>query len=329
MVLERHPPLELQAAEPYVKTVASCSDVMNSILKQAEQSTDKVQSAGEPSGPETTFSVPTIRVERTRRFGRVLSPRELWRYREVAMQIAARDITVRYRQTVLGALWAILQPVATMVVFSIFFGHLAHVPSEGHAYPVFSLAALVPWTFFANVLLLGSDSLVANYMLVSKTYFPRIFIPAGVLVAGLVDICIAIVILVVVTVIYGVPLSPRLLALPLFIAMAAAAALGVSSALSAMNVRYRDVRYIVPFATQLWLFLTPVVYPITLLGSPWRTLAALNPMAGVVEGFRWAVLGSERAPWTLVGVSAGSAAILLIAGLAYFDRVERSFADVL
>lgn len=270
----------------------------------------------------------TIRLQPTHGFSRVLSPSELWRYRELALQIAARDITVRYRQTVLGALWAVLQPVATMVVFSIFFGKLAHLPSEGRPYALFSLAGLVPWTFFANALLLGSDSLVSNSMLVSKTYFPRIFIPAGVLVAGLVDLAVAIVILVVVVLVYGTVPSAAVLVLPLLVLIAFAAALGVSSALAALNVRFRDVRYVVPFAVQMWLFLTPVAYPITLLHAPWRTLAALNPMVGVVEGFRWAVLGTP-APWSLIGVSAATAAVVLVAGLAYFDRVERGFADLM
>jgi lipopolysaccharide transport system permease protein len=281
-------------------------------------------------GADGHLSAPTtIRLAPTRGFSRVLSPHELWRFRDVARQIALRDITVRYRQTALGAAWAILQPVATMIVFSIFFGRLAHLPSEGRAYPIFSLAGLVPWTFFANSLLLGSDSLVGNAPLVSKTYFPRIFIPAGVLAAGLLDLAIAIVILVVVVLIYGVALSPAILALPLFIAVAFAAGLGVASALSAVNVRYRDVRYVVPFAVQIWLFATPVAYPITLLHGPWRTIAALNPMVGVVEGFRWALLGTRHSPWGLLLVSAASAAVLLVGWLAYFDRVERRFADLL
>jgi lipopolysaccharide transport system permease protein len=271
----------------------------------------------------------TIRLQPTHGFSRVLAPSELWRFRELAVQIAMRDITVRYRQTVLGALWAILQPLATMVVFSIFFGKLAHLPSEGHTYALFSLAGLVPWTFFANGLQLGSDSLVANSALVAKTYFPRIFIPVGVLAASLVDLAIAIVILLVVVAAYGTTLSATLLVVPLLILIALAAALGVSSALAAANVRYRDVRYVVPFTVQLWLFLTPVVYPITLVPSPWRTIAALNPMVGVVEGFRWAVLGGLAAPTTLMLVSAASAVVLLTIGLAYFDRVERSFADVM
>jgi lipopolysaccharide transport system permease protein len=273
--------------------------------------------------------VDTIRLAPTRGFGRVLAPRDLWRYRDVALQLAARDVTVRYRQTFLGAAWAVLQPIATMVVFTLIFGNLAHIPSEHRSYALFSLAALVPWTFFAGSLQAGSDSLVSNQALVSKTYFPRIFIPAGVLAAGLVDLTISIVVLLVIVVATGASLRIELLVLPLLVMIAFAAALGVSGALSALNVRYRDIRYVVPFAVQLWLFLTPVAYPITLLHSPWRTLIAINPMVGVVEGFRWAVLGTDNAPWGLIAVSAGTAMVLLIAGLAYFDRVERSFADLL
>jgi lipopolysaccharide transport system permease protein len=303
---------------------------MNLMLRDVPSLTRKLlPRAGANSPASPSARVPTLRLEPTRGFSRVLSPSELWRYREVAVQIALRDITVRYRQTILGALWAILQPVATMVVFSIFFGRLAHLPSEGSAYPVFSLAGLVPWTFFANAVLLGSDSLVSNQMLVSKTYFPRIFIPAGVLVAGLVDLGIATVVLLVIVVAYGIAPSPTMLAIPVFVGVAFAAALGVSSALSALNVRYRDVRYVVPFAIQIWLFATPVAYPVTLLHEPWRTIAAVNPMVGVVEGFRWAVLGTTNASWGLMAVSAATALLLFIAGLAYFDRVERSFADLL
>jgi lipopolysaccharide transport system permease protein len=283
------------------------------------------QADGTPVAPAVAE---TIRLQPTRGFSRMLSPRELWRYRDVALQIAARDVTVRYRQTALGIAWVVLQPVLTMVVFSIFFGHLAHVSSEGVSYPLFSLAGLVPWTFFANALLLGSISLVANSALVSKIYFPRIFIPAGVVAASVVDLAVALVILFVIDLVAGTVPSTAIVALPLLIAIAVAAALGVAAALSALNVRYRDVRYAVPFTVQLWLFATPVAYPSTLLHAPWRTLSAINPMVGVVEGFRWAMLGRLQAPWALIGVSAASAAIILVAGLAYFDRVERGFADV-
>jgi lipopolysaccharide transport system permease protein len=274
-----------------------------------------------PPAPET------IRLQATKGFSRVLAPHELWRYRELAAQIALRDITVRYRQTLLGGAWAVLQPIGFMVVFSLFFGSLAGVSSNGLPYPLFSLAALVPWTFFANALLLGSDSLVSNSALVSKIYFPRIFMPAGILVAGFVDLAISIVILIVIAVIWGWPPSLAILSLPLLIAIATAAALGTSTFLSAVNVRFRDVRYIVPFAIQLWLFASPVVYPSSLLDEPWRTISAINPMVGVVEGFRWATLGQGPAPWELIGISAVSALVLLFAGLAYFDRVERRFAD--
>jgi lipopolysaccharide transport system permease protein len=213
-----------------------------------------------------------------------------------------------------------------MVVFSLFFGRVAGVSSDGLPYALFSLAALVPWTFFANAMLLGSESLVSNSALVSKIYFPRIFMPAGAIAAGLVDLGISLVILFVVVLIYGIVPPLAVLALPLLIVIMLATVVGVTAALSALNVRYRDVRYVIPFAIQMWLFISPVAYPSSLIAQPWRTLSAINPMVGVVEGFRWAVLGAE-APWALIGVSAASALILLIAGLAYFDRVERSFAD--
>jgi lipopolysaccharide transport system permease protein len=216
-----------------------------------------------------------------------------------------------------------------MVVFTIFFGGLANVPSGDSPYALFALAALVPWTFFQNALLLGSDSLVRNAPLVSKTYFPRIFVPAGVIAAGLVDMAIAFVVLMVVVVAAGETPGVGMLVLPLLVLVAVAAAMGLTTALAALNVRFRDVRYMVPFLAQLWLFITPVVYPSSLLDEPWRTLSAINPMVGVVEGFRWAVLGAQPAPVDLMLVSAGSAVLVLLAGLAYFARVERDFADVI
>ena len=268
-----------------------------------------------------------MRLQPTRGFSRVLAPRELWRYRELAGQIALRDITVRYRQTALGGAWAVLQPIGFMVVFSLIFGNVAGIASNGLPYPLFSLAALVPWTFFSTAVLLGSDSLVSNSALVSKIYFPRIFMPAGVVVAGFVDLAISIVILLAIVLAWGYMPSLAILALPLLIAIAAAAALGTSAALSAINVRYRDVRYVVPFAIQMWLFVSPVVYPSSQLAEPWQTLSAVNPMVGVVEGFRWATLGSGNAPWDLIAISAGAALLIFLGGLAYFDRVERRFAD--
>lgn len=278
-----------------------------------------------PQG-ETGPRAETIRLQATSGFSRVLSPRELWRYRDLAYQIAARDVTVRYRQTALGAAWAVLQPIGFMVVFSLFFGGVAGVSSDGLPYALFSLAALVPWTFFANALLLGSESLVSNSALVSKIYFPRIFMPAGAIAAGLVDLGVSLVILFAIVLIYGMVPPPALLVLPLLVAIMLAAVLGATAALSAINVRYRDVKYVIPFAIQMWLFATPVVYPSSLIDEPWRTLTAINPMVGVVEGFRWAVLGAD-APLELIGISAVSAIVIFFAGLAYFDRVERSFAD--
>lgn len=280
-----------------------------------------------PDAADRPASAETIRLQPTRGFSRVLAPRELWRYRDLARQIAARDVTVRYRQTVLGIAWAVLQPIAFMLVFTIVFGNLAGLSSEGLPYPLFSLAALVPWTFFSTALLLGSDSLVANSALVAKIYFPRIFIPAGVIAAGLVDLGISLVILFIIVLAWGFVPSAAVLLLPLLIAIAVAAALGLSAALSAVNVRYRDVRYVVPFAIQLWLFATPVAYSSSVISEPWRTLYAINPMVGVVEGFRWATLGTAHAPVALMAVSAASALVILLAGLAYFDRVERGFAD--
>jgi lipopolysaccharide transport system permease protein len=272
-------------------------------------------------------SVETVRLQPTRGFSRVLAPRELWRYRDLAGQIALRDITVRYRQTALGGAWAVLQPIGFMVVFSLIFGNVAGISSNGLPYPLFSLAALVPWTFFSTALMLGSDSLVSNSALVSKIYFPRIFMPAGVIVAGFVDLAISLVILLVIVLAWGYVPSVAILTLPLLVAIAAAAALGTTAALSAINVRYRDVRYVVPFAIQMWLFVTPVVYPSSQISEPWRTLSAIHPMVGVVEGFRWATLGTGNAPWDLIGISAAAAIVILAVGLAYFDRVERAFAD--
>lgn len=276
---------------------------------------------------QTSAAPETIRLRPTRGFSRVLAPRELWRYRDLAGQIALRDVTVRYRQTALGGAWAVLQPIGFMVVFSLIFGNIAGIASNGLPYPLFSLAALVPWTFFATAVLLGSDSLVANSALVSKIYFPRIFMPAGVIVAGFVDLAISFVILLIIVLAWGYAPSLAILAVPLLVAIAVTTALGVTAALSAINVRYRDVRYVVPFGIQMWLFATPIVYPSSQIDEPWRTLSAINPMVGVVEGFRWATLGTGDAPWDLIGISAAAAVVVLLAGLAYFDRVERAFAD--
>jgi lipopolysaccharide transport system permease protein len=301
---------------------ASMLSPVDELIHTTQASPPSSEAPGSSTAPRT------VRLQPTRGFGRVIAPATLWRFRDVAVQMAARDVKVRYRQTALGAAWAILQPVGTMVVFTIFFGNLAGVPSDGESYALFTLAALVPWTFFANALLIGSESLVSNSGLVSKIYFPRIFIPAGVIAAGLVDLAIAFCILMVIVVVSGTTPDAALLAVPALVAMAVAAALGVASALAAVNVRYRDVKYMVPFAVQLWLFATPVAYPSTLLSAPWRTLSALNPMVGVVEGFRWALLGVDTAPGAIVIASSIVAVVLLVSGAFYFRRMERTFADV-
>ncbi len=271
----------------------------------------------------------TVRLEPTSGFSRVLAPRELWRFRDLALQLIVRDITLRYRQTALGAAWAILQPVAYMGIFAVVFGRYAGIPSEGVPYALFALAALVPWMYFSNVLLLGSESLVLHTELVAKIYFPRIFMPLAVVGAGLVDFGVALAITLVIVLIYGIVPSLAILALPLIVVVTMATALGAAAGLAAVNVRYRDVRYVVPFAVQMWFFLTPIVYPSTLLNEPLRTITAINPMVGVVQAFRWAVLDMGAPSWGVLAISFVSAVVIFVVGLAYFDRVERSFADII
>lgn len=253
---------------------------------------------------------------------------ELWAYRELLYFLVWRDIKVRYKQTVLGAAWAIIQPFFTMVVFSLFFGTLARIPSDGLPYPIFSYAALVPWTFFANGLGGAANSLVSSANLITKVYFPRLTVPIATVLAGVVDFLLAFSVLLGMMLFYGIAPTVNVIWLPAFLLLALITALGVGLWLAAMNVQFRDVRYTVPFLTQLWFFATPITYPSTLIPPVWRPLYGLNPMAGVVEGFRWALLGTESAPGPLVGVSTLVALLLLVTGLFYFRRLERTFADV-
>jgi lipopolysaccharide transport system permease protein len=253
---------------------------------------------------------------------------ELIAYRELLFLLAWRDIKVRYKQTALGAAWAILQPLLTMIVFTAVFGRLGKIPSDDVPYALFALAGLVAWTFFANGLLLGGTSLVTDVSLVTKVYFPRIFIPFAMMIAGLVDLAIALTVLIAMVFVYGRTPSPRIVLLPLLIVLLVLSTLGVTLLLAALNVRYRDVRYVIPFLTQLWLFASPVAYSTNLLHGAWRSLAALNPMAGVVQGFRWAILGTNIDIGPLLAVSSASAAVLLLLGLGYFAKVERTFADL-
>ena len=254
--------------------------------------------------------------------------KELFDYRELLYFLVWRDVKVRYKQTALGASWAIIQPFFTMVVFSLFFGKLAKMPSDGVPYPIFSFAALVPWTFFATSLTNSSNSLVGSSNLIKKVYFPRLAIPTATVLSGLVDLGIAFGMLVAMMFWYGVVPTVNVFWLPLLVLLALAVSLGVGLWLSAMNVQYRDVKYVVPFLTQFWLFATPVAYPSSLLSGRWRSIYALNPMVGVVEGFRWALLGARTQPLAIVAVSSISALIILISGAFYFRRMERTFADV-
>ncbi len=253
---------------------------------------------------------------------------EVWAYRELLYFLAWRDFKVRYKQTVLGAAWAVLQPLFTMVVFSVFFGYLGKMPSDGLPYPVFTYCALLPWSLFAHALTESSQSLIGNQSLITKVYFPRLIIPVAPLFVGLVDFGIAWVVLIGMMAFYGIAPGVAILAVPVFVLLAIATALAVGLWLSALNLQYRDVRYTLPFLTQLWLFATPVAYPSSLLSEPWRTLYGLNPMAGVVEGFRWALLGQAGGPGPLIAVSIGAVIALLIGGLRYFARMEQSFADI-
>lgn len=252
---------------------------------------------------------------------------ELWQRRELVYFLVWRDIKVRYKQTVLGAAWALLQPLFAMFAFTLVFGKLARMPSGGIPYPLFSLAGLVPWMFFVFAVSESGNSMVGSQHLIKKVYFPRLAIPLGTILAGLVDFTLALVLLVIVMAWYGVVPEPRALALPLFVLLALVAALGLGLWLAALNVLYRDIRYVIPFLMQMLLFATPVAYPTSLLPEPFRTLSGLNPMTGVVNGFRWALLGAD-APSATVWLSAAVAAGLCVSGALFFRLMERRFADV-
>jgi lipopolysaccharide transport system permease protein len=270
---------------------------------------------------------PTLLIRPSRGWQK-LKLKELWHYRELLYFFGWRDIKVRYKQTVLGATWAIIQPFFTMVVFSLFFGKLAKVPSDGVPYPLFAFAALVPWTFFASGLTHSSNSLVESATLLKKVYFPRLVIPISSVMSAAVDFVFAFIMLLAMMLWYGVLPTANVMWLPLLLVLAFGTALGVGFWLSAINVKYRDVRHTVPFVTQFWLFATPIAYPSSLLSEPWRTVYGINPMVGVVEGFRWALLNTDTAPGPMILVSSLTALIVLVGGAFYFRRMEKSFADV-
>jgi lipopolysaccharide transport system permease protein len=242
--------------------------------------------------------------------------------------LAWRDIKVRYKQTALGAAWAIIQPFFTMVVFSIFFGKLAKVPSDGIPYPIFAYSALVPWTFFANGLNQSSNSLVGSANLIKKVYFPRLVVPISSVISGVFDFILAFVVLLGMMLYYGIFPTVSIVWLPFLLLLTFITSLGVGLWLSALNVQFRDVRYTVPFLTQFWLFATPIAYPSSLLSEPWRTLYGINPMVGVVEGFRWALLGTDTAPGPIIIVSTVVALVVFVGGAFWFRKMEKTFADV-
>jgi lipopolysaccharide transport system permease protein len=259
---------------------------------------------------------------------RALDLAELWEYRELLWVLTERDIKVRYKQTVLGFAWAIIQPVMMMVVFSIFFGRLAKMPADGLPYPIFVYAGLLPWTFFANTISTSANSLVASSSLVSKVYFPRLVIPLSSAGSGLVDFAIALVILLAMMAWYGIGWTVSLFLAPLLIAGMIFIALGVGVVLAALNVAYRDFRYVIPFMVQFWLFATPVVYPASIVPEQWRWVLFLNPMAGFIQGFRSAFLG-QAFDGTAVAVSFAVSVVIFLVGIAYFEKVERRFADII
>ena len=272
--------------------------------------------------------VPVISLRPPKGFS-ALNLRDLWVYRELVFFMIWRDIKVRYKQTLLGASWAILQPFMTMVVFTIFFGNLAEVPSDGVPYPIFTYTALLPWQLFSKALQDAARSLVSNRHMITKVYFPRLVLPLSSIVAGLVDFGIAFIVLLGMMFFYQTPLRWEMLTLPLFLLLALTTALGVGLWFSALNVLYRDIAYVMPFLSQFWMFITPVVYPASMVPEKWRFLYYLNPMTGVVEGFRWALLGTNTTlPTSMIVLSIAISIIVLVSGLFYFRRMERLFADM-
>lgn len=252
---------------------------------------------------------------------------EIWQYRELLYSFVQRDVKIRYKQTALGFLWAIIQPLFLMVVFTLFFGNLAKVPSEGIPYPLFSFAALIPWTLFAEGITRSTTSMVSNANIMTKVYFPRLIMPLSGILSPLIDFAIAFVILIIMMAYYGFVPTIAIVLLPAFILLALLTSLAVGLWLSALNVKYRDFQYTIPFLIQIWLFASPVVYPASMLPQSWQYIYALNPMVGVIEGFRWALLGTKP-PELLILVSVGVVIVLLIGGLFYFKRMEQYFADV-
>lgn len=271
---------------------------------------------------------PAIRIEPTKRGVRI-NFRELWEYRELLYFLVWRDVKVRYKQTVIGAAWAIIQPLMTMVVFSIFFGGLAKIPSDGLPYPIFFYSALLPWTYFAQALTSTTNSMVENQRVITKVYFPRLILPLAAVTTGLVDFAVAFSVLISLFLWYGITPSPAVLLLPLLLLLTVVTALGVGLWLAALNALYRDVRFVIPFCIQVWMFASPVVYPSSLVPSGWQWVYGLNPMAGVISGFRWALTGSGQPPNLLLAASAVGMVVILVVGLRYFQQAEETVVDAM
>ena len=257
-----------------------------------------------------------------------LQLRDLWVYRELLYFLTWRDIKVRYKQTILGATWAIIQPLLTMLLFTLFFGKLGHIPSDGVPYPIFAYAGLLPWTFFSNAVTNSGNSLVGSANLITKVYFPRMIIPGAAVGAGLVDFAIAFVILIALMGYYHVALSWNLLAVPLLLALTTLLAIGVGMWASALNVKYRDIRYALPFLIQLWMFFSPVIYPVSLMPQKWRWILWLNPLSGIIEGFRSSLFGVNQFDWTALSISIVVTLGILVYSAYSFRRMERVFADI-
>lgn len=277
---------------------------------------------------ESYFDHRHVTVIEPRRGWHMLDWRELWAYRELLWVLATRDIRVRYKQTVLGAAWAILRPFATMVIFSVVFGALAKIPSDGFPYPVFVFAGLLPWTFFSTAIMSSGQSLVGSAHLVSKVYFPRLIIPLASVGSGLVDLAISTAILLLMMLWFGVAWSWSLLAAPLLLVAVIFTALGVGTLLSALTVAYRDFTHLTPFMVQIWMYITPVIFPVSIVPAKWQWLLYLNPMTGLVEGFRSAFLGKPF-DFAGLGISFAIAVLVFVVGVAYFEKVERRFADII
>jgi lipopolysaccharide transport system permease protein len=275
---------------------------------------------------EKTYATQLV-IEPTRGWA-VLKLRELWEYRELLYFLVWRDIKVRYKQTALGVAWVVLQPLVATLIFTVVFGQLAKMPSGNLPYPLFAFAALLPWNYFAGALTRAGTSLVNNANLITKIYFPRLIIPLSGVINGLVDFGISFLVLIALMLYFGVVPGLAIVWLPFFLLMAVGTALGVSLWLAALAVQYRDVNHLLPFLAQVWMYATPVVYPASLFPERWRPLLGLNPMAGVVEGFRWALTGSGDAPGPLLLISVGIIIVLLVSGLVFFRNTERTFADV-